>query len=114
MTDEITIGVSVRTEKSLSNTSMANSTPAIGAPKIALIPAAAPQPSRIGMLRRENPRALPHKAPIEAPITAIGASGPADPPLPMVKLLATSVSTLSDPFNFPDSRDKECNTPAKP
>ena len=85
-TEATTIGVNVRSEKSRRRTSSTKKMPAMGALKTDARPAAAPQPSKVVPLLASRRRSLATFEPTTAPMVTIGPSGPADPPLPMVKV----------------------------
>ena len=68
--------------------------PAIGALKMEDIAAAAPQPTMAARWRSFREKYLAMLEPIAAPLITTGASGPADPPLPMVRQLDISLEKL--------------------
>ena len=68
--------------------SLAKITPASGAWKVALIPAAAPAATKTLMCRAESLNICPDMLPSEAPICTIGPSRPIEPPVPMHRPLA--------------------------
>ncbi len=63
--------------------SSAKITPVIGALKVADMPAAAPQATRIRIYSSVTRNSRPTEDPSAAPICTIGPSRPADPPEPM-------------------------------
>ena len=67
---------------------MANTIPAMGALKIEAMAPAAPQPTRVMRWRSLSEKYLAMFDPMAAPLMTTGASGPALPPLPMVRKLA--------------------------
>ena len=71
------------------NTSRVNITPAIGALNIPAIAPDAPQPTSSIRVFWSSLRYLPKFDPIAAPVSTIGASGPTEPPKPIVSELAT-------------------------
>ena len=99
-----TTGVNVRIEKSWRITSNVNSTPPIGALKIALIPAALPQPVRTGMCCRATRKTDPTPEAMAAPICTMGPSAPAEPPVPIViaevTIFSTATRGLTNPLVF--------------
>ena len=62
---------------------MASTTEASGAPKVAAIPAAAPEASRILRSLGDTRTTWPRREPIAPPVTMIGPSAPNGPPVPM-------------------------------
>ncbi len=89
MTDAITIGVNVRSEKSRSRISSTKKMPAIGALNTDEMPAAAPQPSSVAVFCGLVPSQRPKFDPIAAPMVTIGPSAPAEPPEPIVAVAAS-------------------------
>ena len=87
------IGVNDRIEKSSRMTSSVNSTPPIGEPKIALMPAAVPHPISTGSWAFPTWNSWPTPELMAAPIWTIGPSAPADPPDPIVTALVRIFST---------------------
>jgi hypothetical protein len=69
------------------STSIANNTPAIGALKIADIPAAAPLANNNALSSIANLKYRAILEPIAEPVATIGASNPAEPPNPIVSEL---------------------------
>ena len=65
-------------------TSDANKVPAIGALKVAEMPAAAPHPTSTVTAELDSLKYCPKTDPIAEPICTIGPSLPTDPPEPMV------------------------------
>jgi hypothetical protein len=61
--------------------------PAIGALKMEAMAPAAPHPTKTVRCRSFKEKKLAILDPIAAPLITTGASGPAEPPLPMVKQL---------------------------
>ncbi len=78
-----TSGTKARVENSNSSSSMASTTEASGAPKVADMPAAAPQASRILRSAGETWSTWPTSDPSAPPVTMIGPSAPNGPPVPM-------------------------------
>ena len=70
-------------------------TPPIGELKIALMPAAVPQPMSTGTWARAMANARPKPEEMAAPIWTIGPSAPADPPVPMVTALVRIFSSAA-------------------
>jgi len=66
-----------------SRSSIASSTPAIGVPKIAVIPAAAPAASRVLRSRAVTRISWPTAEPSAPPVAMIGPSAPNGPPVPI-------------------------------
>ncbi len=83
MTEERTIGPKVPIVNSPRMTSSANIAPAIGALKVAAIPAAAPHPTRFRIRFPETLKIWPRVEPMADPIWTMGPSLPTDPPVPM-------------------------------
>ena len=67
---------------------MAKSVPAIGAPKTAAMPPAAPHAASVRTRRSEKRRLCPTAEPRAAPTRTMGPSRPAEPPLPTVSDVA--------------------------
>ena len=84
MTEAITMGANVAAAKSPRSTSRLKKTPPMGALKTAAIPPAAPHATKMRMRVAETLRNCPTADPIAAPIWAIGASRPTEPPEPIV------------------------------
>ena len=85
--EAISNGINAGILTSVSNTSKAKITPAMGLLKTAAIPAAAPLAKskvRSGLVTNKS---FPALAPIALPVTAIGASSPTEPPNPTVNAL---------------------------
>jgi hypothetical protein len=82
-TEEITMGLKERSRKSPRITSRAKMAPAMGALKVAEMPAAAPQPTRIFMCWAEMRKSWPRLEPRVEPIWTMGPSLPTEPPEPM-------------------------------
>jgi hypothetical protein len=80
---------------------MAKTIPAIGALKMEDIAPAAPQPTKVTRCRSFNEKYLAMFEPMAAPLITTGASGPADPPLPMVRQLDISLEKLERNLNRP-------------
>ncbi len=66
---------------------MENTSPAMGALKMADMAPAAPQPTRVTRWRSFREKNLAMLDPMADPLMTTGASGPAEPPLPMVRQL---------------------------
>jgi len=94
-TAEITTGAKAVRPKSPRMTSTANSTPAIGALKIAAIPAADPHAISVFRFASEILKTCPIVDPSADPICTIGPSLPADPPDPSVSAEATVFATAT-------------------
>ena len=94
-TEEITMGVSREGAKSPRMTSAANRVPAMGALKVAAIPAAAPQATRVRSLRSPRFSNCPMLDPRAEPICTMGPSLPTDPPVPMQIPEATSLAATT-------------------
>ena len=88
-TDETTMGANVAAEKSPRSTSRLKNTPPMGALKTAAIPPAAPHATKLRMRPAETFRNCPTADPMAAPIWAIGASRPTEPPEPIVTAAVT-------------------------
>ena len=85
VTEAITTEFKWRIAKLPRMTSMANSIPAIGALKVAPIPAPAPAATKLRTWSSPSPEYRPMDDPIAAPTITVGPSLPADPPLPKVR-----------------------------
>ena len=85
--DAINSGIKAGILTSVSNTSKAKITPAMGLLKTAAIPAAAPAANNRVRSDLVTNKSLPALAPIALPVTAIGASNPTEPPKPTVTAL---------------------------
>ena len=83
-TEAITMGANVAAAKSPRRTSRLKKTPPMGALKTAAIPPAAPHATKMRMRLADTLRNCPTADPIAAPIWAIGASRPTEPPEPIV------------------------------
>jgi len=68
----------------------------MGELKIALMPAAVPQPMSSGMCWRVTRKSCPTPLATPAPIWTIGPSAPADPPVPMVMPAVMIFSTADN------------------
>ena len=91
-------GMKLRGRHSNSSSSTASSTAAIGVPKIAVMPAAAPATSsvfRSAALRWKN---WANKEPMAPPVMMMGPSAPNGPPVPieMAEEIGLSTATLTD------------------
>jgi hypothetical protein len=84
---------------------MAKTIPAIGALKMEDIAPAAPQPTSVTRCRSFNEKNFAIFDPIAAPLITTGASGPAEPPLPMVRQLDINLEKLERNLNRPPYRD---------
>lgn len=84
-------------------TSTENSAPAMGALKVAAMPAAAPQPTSVRRRRLDMPIAWPTRDARAAAIWTMGPSRPADPPLPMVTADAMVLAMATRPRILPPS-----------
>ena len=83
------MGANVAAEKSPRSTSRLKNTPPMGALKTAAIPPAAPHATKLRMRPAETLRNWPTAEPMAAPICAMGASRPTEPPEPIVTADAT-------------------------
>ncbi len=83
VTEESTTGEKVARPKSPKSTSTAKSAPAIGALKVAAIPAAAPQPTRVLCRMWGALSICARLEPMDEPIWTIGPSRPTEPPEPI-------------------------------
>ena len=90
VTLEMSNGMSDDMVRSMSSTSMVNTSPAIGALNIPATAPAAPQPTSSIMVRASTRNNLPKLDPIAEPVSTIGASAPTEPPKPIVIELATT------------------------
>jgi hypothetical protein len=70
-------------ENSKSKSSIASTTEASGAPKVAAMPAAAPEASRILRSLGDTGTIWPSREPMAPPVTMIGPSAPNGPPVPI-------------------------------
>ena len=82
-------------------TSVAKTMPAIGALKMDDMAPAAPQPTRVTRWRSFKEKIFAILDPMAAPLITTGASGPAEPPLPMVRQLDISLEKLERKRNSP-------------
>jgi len=73
---------------------MVKTIPAMGALKIEEMAPAAPHPTRATRWRSFREKNLAMLDPIAAPLITTGASGPVEPPLPMVRQLEISREKL--------------------
>ena len=90
-----TSGSSARVENSNRSSSTASTTAAIGAPKVAAMPAAAPLASRIFRSDGETGRSCPRSEPAAPPVTMIGPSAPKGPPVPMASAAEMGLATAT-------------------
>ena len=74
--------------RSMSSTSIVNTSPAMGALKIPATAPAAPHPTSNIIVRPSTLNSLPKLEPMADPVSTIGASAPTEPPKPMVMELA--------------------------
>ena len=86
ITDAIRSGVKLETVISIRITSMAKITAPIGAPNIAEIAPAAPQPIKSALFFAFRCIKRPTLEPMAEPVTTMGASNPTDPPKPTVRV----------------------------
>ena len=91
-TAEMTIGVNSETAKPPMMTSPAKSAPAMGALKVAEMPAAAPQPTRVRIWAVLSFSSCPTDEPNAEPIWTIGPSRPTEPPVPMESAEASALA----------------------
>jgi len=89
------MGLNVARPKSPRMISRANMEPAMGALKVAAMPAAAPQPTRVRILSAETLRICPMVDPMADPICTMGPSLPTEPPVPMQMAEAKDFITTS-------------------
>ena len=94
-TAEKTIVLTAGTVYSPRSTSRANMTPAMGALKVAAIPAAAPEPTSARMRVLLNFNLWPTTEPMADPIWTMGPSRPTDPPVPMVIADPTAFTSMT-------------------
>ena len=80
---------------------MANTIPEMGALKMEDIAPAAPQPTSATRWRSFKEKYFAMLDPIEAPLITTGASGPAEPPLPMVRALEMILEKLDRNLSRP-------------
>jgi hypothetical protein len=88
-----TSGSNARVENSKRSSSIASTTDASGAPKVAAIPAAAPDASRILRSLGDTFTTWPTKEPSAPPVTMIGPSAPKGPPVPIAIAAETGLAT---------------------
>ena len=113
-TQASTTNVKASTVKSTRTTSMAKKAPASGALKAAAMPAAVPAAARSRTACRGNPRRRPNRLALLAPSSAIGPSGPTDPPPPMVSTAQTTVVAAGPGAMTPSEALDDHSTPATP
>ena len=87
---EMRSGKAVEMVKSSINTSIANTTPAMGALNMAATAAVAPHATKVMVLLAFKWNSLPNCEPIADPVRVIGASKPTEPPKPTVNVLETT------------------------
>jgi hypothetical protein len=93
-TAAMAMGIRLAADHSPRITSTVKIRPAMGALKMDPMAPAAPQPTRTTRWRSLRVRKRAMLDPMAAPLITTGASGPADPPLPMVRQLETSREKL--------------------
>ncbi len=93
--DATTRGMKARVENSKRRSSIARTTEASGAPKVADMPAAAPQARRIFRSAGETWRIWPRSDPRAPPVTMIGPSAPKGPPVPIAMAAETGFATAA-------------------
>ena len=74
---------------------MAKSAPAMGALKVAAMPAAEPHATNVRSRLGETCSTWPTAEPMDEPMCTIGPSRPADPPEPMVSAAASALVTMT-------------------
>ena len=82
-------------ENSNRSSSIASTTEASGAPKVADMPAAAPQASRILRSAGETWSTCPSSDPSAPPVTMIGPSAPNGPPVPMASAADSGLASAA-------------------
>lgn len=102
------------TVKSISTTSIAKKAPASGALKAAAMPAAVPAAASRRTARRGRPRRLLNRLVALAPSSAIGPSGPTEPPPPMVSAAETTVAAAGPGAMAPSESRDDHRTPDTP
>ena len=90
------MGLNCARAKSPTTISAAKSAPAIGALKVAAMPAAAPQPTMVRIWLAETLSICPMVEPSAEPIWTIGPSRPTEPPLP-IEMAEASALTADHP-----------------
>ena len=113
-TAETTTLPKTATCSSLSSTSMAKTTPAMGALKVAAIPAAAPQATRFLMRSSERCSHWPIDEPSAEPTWTMGPSRPAEPPVPIQRAEATILARATRGRMRPPRRMRACITSGTP
>ena len=93
---------------------MAKKAPASGALKAAATPAAVPAAASIRTHRLGKPIRRPASEAVEAPSSAMGPSGPTEPPPPMVRAAATTLAVAARGAIAPSLRRADQMTPATP
>src|SRR5690606_10423840 len=88
-----TSGTKARVENSNSSSSIAMTTAASGAPKVAAMPAAAPLASRILRSDGDTSTSCPSSDPSAPPVTMMGPSAPKGPPVPMAIAADSGLAT---------------------
>ena len=114
VTEEITIGENWATPKSPRITSTANRAPAIGALKVAAIPAAAPHPTSVRRRCSSMRSHWPIVEPMAEPIYTIGPSRPTEPPEPMQMPDANSLAIITRGLIRPPRRATASMTSGTP
>ena len=94
-TDAATTGRKLRGFHSNSSSSTASSTAAIGVPKIAVMPAAAPATSRVFRSAAVKWKHWANSEPIAPPVMMIGPSAPKGPPVPIEMAEDSGFSTAT-------------------
>ena len=92
---------------------MAKATPAMGALKVAAIPAAAPQATRFFMRSSERWRIWPVTEPRVDPTWTMGPSRPAEPPVPMHKAEARIFAIATRGRILPPRRTRASLVPSR-
>ena len=113
-TQESTTKAKASTVKSARTTSRAKNAPASGALKAAAIPAAVPEAASSLSQRAGRPRRRPNRAAALAPSSAIGPSGPTEPPPPMVRVADTVEARAGSGAMVPSPRRADQMTPPTP
>ncbi len=88
-------------------TSTLKTRPAMGALKIDAIAPAVPHPTNVILCRSFNFNNFARLEPMADPLMTTGTSGPADPPLPMVRKLDINLEKLDRSRNNPPYLDTE-------
>ena len=90
VTHEMSIGSRDPIVRSIINTSIVKTRPAIGALKMPAMAADAPQPTSMKIVLLSSLKRCARVLPIAEPVRTIGASAPTEPPKPIVMAEATT------------------------